>query len=553
MKKKKNVSSENVENLGEENVLPDEEKKPKTKFYTELWFILTLCGVAFVALFIIILSVARGGGLSWKNLFGKSDPDLDYVNDSLDAYIDIKESDYKNYEIKIPMLRPTDVDLNSEINKLLATYRNPESNGTYIDAPIKIGDDVNISYLGYKIDASGRKILLSGATNYPTANTKTDKYTVGLNSAVFGIGFEEGLVGKKPNGKLDSVRDWGSVLNGNVIYATVSFVLDNGLVYDEVDVVIDPTDENFDKCWGIGAYENLFRKCNTLGLIMLPGNAYNTFALEGGGQITYTGVTVNYVTESSEEPITVESRFPFDYSIEDLRNEKVYYDVYIESVEEHDTPEFNEAFIKEKLKLDETALASYSGANLVEKCREYYREKLNNTYEAVCRSYAERKVWERLNSEIKIKMYPQNEVDRIYIALVEGYMEDLARANAAGANYSEFDDYMVEVLELGEGAEWTGYLLEQVKSQVKERLITYAVLRKEGILPVGSDFDKIYEAELKKDFEYANNASPGTFSSLEDYRQYIIEERTEAEYKHTVYYYYATDKLVEMATIVYPS
>lgn len=552
-RKKKKEKEPKEKSAEDENGEEADEKETKKRFYTELWFILTLSGVAIVTLFVILVSVARSGGSSWSNLFGKDDKELDFINDSLDAYINIKESDYKNYEIAVPMLRPTEANVRNEINKAIAQNRG-EYEGTFVNSKISVGDDVKISYLGYQTDDVGRKFLVSGASNYSKANTDSglEKITVGLNSSVFGIGFDESLVGKQPNGRLVNARDYGAVFENNVIYATTSFVLNNGLVYDEVQVCIDPKAENFEKCWGIGMYEHLLSKCDNLGLLMIRGDNYITLPLEGGGRITYTSFKVDYVTEANSAPITVQSSFGYDYEVQSLRNQKIFYDLYIdEKIDEYQTFEFDESFVKDKLGLTEEKLAIYDGENLVEKCENYYMNKLISSYDSVCRSYVEIKVWERLNSLVRIEMYPQSEVDRIYLDLVEGYTKDLAAENATGAQYAGLDEYMVDVLELGEGAEWTGYLLEIVKSTVKERLIAYAVLRNEGILPVGDEFNALYEKELQQDYEYANAAYPGTFKTLDEFRQYIAEEEG-ADYIHTVYYYYATEKLMEMVTIKYP-
>ena len=95
-------------------------------------------------------------------------------------------------------------------------------------------------------------------------------------------------------------------------------------------------------------------------------------------------------------------------------------------------------------------------------------------------------------------------------------------------------------------------IMANVKETVKERLIVYAILRDADILPVGEEFDKIYEEELLRDFNYANSISPGKFATVEDYKEYIANDKGEEEYIHDVYYYYATDKLYEMAKLNYP-
>lgn len=163
--------------------------------------------------------------------------------------------------------------------------------------------------------------------------------------------------------------------------------------------------------------------------------------------------------------------------------------------------------------------------------------------------YAEKTIWDYIKSNAVVKEYPKTEVDNLYISWERYYQEQLAKENAAGAGYEDFDEYMAEIFELGERGEWTSVLLAQVKETVKERLIVYAVLRDAGILPGEEEYKKIYEEELLRDFNYANALAPGRFESIDDYREYIEED---LDYEHSVYFYYVTDKLVEMANLKYP-
>ena len=99
-KKEGNKSASAENNKGKKNdnadiaaeITEGEAEAKKKKFYAETWFLVTLAVVAAVSIFAILIMTALGGGLSFKNLFGKSDGDLDYINDSLDKYINIKES-----------------------------------------------------------------------------------------------------------------------------------------------------------------------------------------------------------------------------------------------------------------------------------------------------------------------------------------------------------------------------------------------------------------------------------------------------------------------------
>ena len=564
------------ENKKIENNAPEAEKKPtgaasentekKPSFFKSTAFILIIAIVAFCGMLAIILSVAFKGGFSFKSLFGRENNQLDYREDSLSEYIDIKESDYKGIKVNIPISGPTDKDVELEIQRLIASYRKgpkDTSETWFMKEPVSIGDEAFVYYVAYTLDDEGRKLVIGEASNHQTADAY--KYTVGTGSSVFGVGFDESLIGKIPiEGGIGDIRDTGYVTDGCVIYATVSYVMDNGLLYDSIDVCIDPSAPDFEDKWGIGAkdlfcgYRPEYQKI--IGSILLTGENYETFLLPDGRTITYTAVTINYVTESKNEPYTLESTFTYNYSVEELRGKTVLFDVYLEKTVAYNTYEFDEDFITNKIgypdvKYDAESFAKYEGETATEKYASYLKLSLDTAYESYCRSYAEQTIWDLLKTNLVVKTYPQTEIDNVYLSWEKYYKQQFAKEQSGGdqsAGYESFDEFMVEILELGEGGDWTSVLLGIAKDTVKERLITYAVLRDAGILPDSEEYKKIYEEELLRDFNYANSVSPGKFATVEDYEKYLEEDRGLSQYEHDVYYYYVTDKLVEMAEFVYP-
>ena len=82
-KKKNSESGENAE------------EPRKKSFFKSTAFLLILSVIAFAGVIVLIVSVAFDGGLSWGNLTGSKVGKFDYKTDSLDNYIEIKESDYK--------------------------------------------------------------------------------------------------------------------------------------------------------------------------------------------------------------------------------------------------------------------------------------------------------------------------------------------------------------------------------------------------------------------------------------------------------------------------
>ena len=90
---KKDKETENVspksekKQTGEASVT--EEKKPS--FFKSTAFILIAAIVAFIGMVVIILSAAFKGGFTLKSLFGGENEQLDYREDPLSEYIDIKD------------------------------------------------------------------------------------------------------------------------------------------------------------------------------------------------------------------------------------------------------------------------------------------------------------------------------------------------------------------------------------------------------------------------------------------------------------------------------
>jgi len=367
-KKKNSESGENAE------------EPRKKSFFKSTAFLLILSVIAFVGVIVLIVSVAFDGGLSWGNLTGSKVGKFDYKTDSLDNYIEIEESDYKNIVIDIPMKKPGAAELEAKKNELIATYRKGPVETTqtwFTKEPLKIGHDVLLYYMAYTLDEDGRKMIIPEACNHTDGTTY--RYTLGKGKSIFGEGFDEALVGKLPiEGGIGEIRDTAYTTEGCVLYATVSFILDNGILYDNVDVCIDPSSPDFESEWGIGAEELFMNKL--MNSIVLTGDRYETYELAGGGKITYTHLSVNYVTKSENAPLTVESTFTGDYSVEELRGKDVYYDVYIEKSVAYNVYEFNEEFLTEKLGYTEEKYKDYEGSSATEKYESYIMKGLTDTY-----------------------------------------------------------------------------------------------------------------------------------------------------------------------------
>ena len=178
-------------------------------------------------------------------------------------------------------------------------------------------------------------------------------------------------------------------------------------------------------------------------------------------------------------------------------------------------------------------------------------------FEKNCRSAAEEKMWQILKSNVKIKKYPATEVDRIYEDYVYSYKVSFLEQNEEGLGYSDLDEFIAVQLGLEEGANWSEYLLDMVKDELKEKLIFYTIIRRENLVPKGDEFDAVYKRELELDFEYYYEKTKDDYkmdaeyeAALADFEKMILDYYGEDFYTDSVYYNYATDKLLAFANII---
>ena len=543
-------------------------------FYTKVPFIVGTAVLALVLIVLLLVGLAMGSsGVTlgelfsdrlaredfFAELFGFQVKQLDYVNDSLDDYIDIKEEDYKGYDIEINVPKPTDADLENDILKLLAANRdNTNVDRTFwLNKPIGPGDAAYIYYAGYTYDKDGNRVEISGGSNYSStvAQLKSSGgIKIGGGSMI--PGFELSLLGKIPNDyNVDFSRyTAGNVAEGDVVYLTASYVREDGLLYEGASLRIDLGDENVEKMWGVGIYNYLAEE-----QIGMTNTTPITLTCEGSGdKITYTRITVNYTTRCEDDRVlTIEATFPEDYREASLRGQKAYFDIFFYGVVDYACPEYNDAFVTETLKVEESVYASYEGETVAEKYKNYRMALLMENYEESCEIAAENAMWEYLKEKIRVKEYPSRELRRVY----ENYYYDVRAqyliASEDGEGFESIDEFARAYLSLEEGASWELHLETVARDEIKEKLIFYYIIRAEGLMPTDEEYERLYRQELILDFEYymdkteADYDSPEDFeAALRDYEKIVFEEYGEPYYKDIVYYNYATENILKFANVI---
>ena len=91
-----------------------------------------------------------------------------YTESDLTEYVQISESDYKNYTIEVPTLAVTDADIERKIMGLLSANRasSPSNKGAKMfKVPVSVGDNVYIYYRGYTVDENGVETEVDNTSN----------------------------------------------------------------------------------------------------------------------------------------------------------------------------------------------------------------------------------------------------------------------------------------------------------------------------------------------------------------------------------------------------
>lgn len=478
----------------------------------------------------------------------KSDKFFDYEKSDLSKYVTLPETDYKNVLLEIDIAKPRPIDVEVAILNLLASDKGEVLNdGAKLTAPVTIapGDVVDIWYRGYLLDEDGEEISVAGMCNFSGKKATS----LGIGSGRFVPGFELNLVGKNTGDYPKFVKiTEGEIKESQIAYVSYSRLVEGG--NEKTDkksgsyARIDLSDETVDETYGAGFRAHILSakigEKTSFG-VTLDGKTHN-----------YTDTTVNFVTECEAEPLVVECYFPYDYDTKTLRNENAYFEVYIETVQQYECPDFtdfNDDYVLKKVKekdspITEAELREYDGDTLAEKYRSYAKKYLEDAYAENYESMVEDALWDHLIDKAHIDKYPGIKVDAIHEEYVNDvyYQFDQTGGSIQNSytqeyeNYDNIDDFAVAYLGLtyAENKDWNEVLYEMSKSLVAERLILYYLIQTEGIVITGEAYEKEYEAVRQEYFD-------------EYVKQYLEhEEKTREDYTDEEYEAFLADRRVEL-------
>lgn len=544
-----------------------------------------------VAALLLIATVWMIVYFVWK----AHDDNFDYIEYDLHEYMEFSADKYKNYSLNISIAKPhlknedgTGVsDVETEILYMIASDKYGyiiENGALFSDATIATGDEVYLWYRGYILDEDGKEVEVTSLTNfYQTLDNVTgssNRLYVGMNSFPM-KGLEIGLVGvnTRDYAKFSKITD-RPVQEGDVVYLSCERYAD-GKTKDESEigycVRIDLTDPEIAEKWGPILLGKSKGKIDDFD-ITIDGILYHYFETE-----------ISFLTtcEKADNVLTVETYAPYDYSIEVLRNETVYFDVYVERVQKHNpwhkdesvgayqlSMDWNDEYLESKLEaqsLDITreTLMTYEGESLTDKYESYLYSVLMKKYEDNLKTMVEDAMWSYYLSEVNIKQYPRSKVNKIY----DEYYADIERqyTQNGGKIYDMYSGQNVTCtsldqfgilyfgLQYSENQDFDKVLREMAEGLVAERLILYYIMKEENLTPTEEVFNARYE-EIRQEYleEFIRQEGTDTSNYTEEqYDQYVENCKNslfsyydEAYFKETTYYEIVLDTLLTYPTVI---
>ena len=462
---------------------------------------------------------------------------VDYINDDLSEYVSISPEDYKNFEIKIKITEPGESHVEAVIMSEQERFKTLVGLGRYkTDGEIGIGDELVVRTVCYTKSGavlSDKELLLDGYT-----------YAVGEGFLLHGshlVGIDSGLVGKAVE-NIASAPKTDVVTDADVVY--ISYKLGRGGSTEDFDAVrIDLSNADVDQVFGEGFRDLLIGSSIGVELDSLITEV-------GSDTLTYSEIKI---LAAADGALTLSSELPYDYSDRTLACEEVFVDFYIEKFVDYSVPDLDDAFVKDKLGLEET-LADVEGETLTERYRTYLSEQLSAEYESARKELIEEAVWEKLRESVTVKKLPRAEVEERYEAFLNNLLSEYEEYSSA-MTLDAFAAYYYDL----DGTDLETYLNAEAELAVTEKLTFYYVIRAEGWLPdadayshlYGEAVDELLEPYLTlKGCDRSDYATDEEYESAKDtYRREIIELRGEDYFIDWVYLEYGLDRILETVTV----
>ena len=448
----------------------------------------------------------------------KNSAAFDYENADLSEYINLDPADYKGFQNTINFDDNLDDDVLRLINALLTKNKNQtalhDAQST-TNVPITLGDVAKIYYRGYTLDENGNEIPVSDNL----FSSSPHKLEIGSGSFIPGI--EEALIGVVPKDYQRSVEKItsGYVTLFDAVYLSYKALYPDGTTADVYAERIDMRLPNIDKIYGQGFKSYLL---GDSGMIEIGKKLKDQkiFTL-GSGDAIYYDMTVEYVVREDKAPLTIDVVFPSTYHVASLRGVAAKFDVYIEGVIVYDTPEYNEEFITNTLKLGKEELAAYPGDTVTSKHMAMLKEQAKESEASARIKVFDEIIWDYILDNVEVLSLPEKEVSSYFDA---EYQQLTVAHSYYQTYYPDLDVFARAYYKLGQNADWRAYLTSIAKETVTKKLIIYYILENEGLRPDAQEYELLYTENVS---EYM-----GEFAKK--YQSELESAKTNAEYQKVI-------------------
>ena len=513
-------------------------------------FALKITAISLAAVTVILLVAGLIIALTTNNTR------LNYMEDNLSAYITLSVDDYKNFPAEINVAKPTELEVNDKIIKLLCANRvEPEGDAPYKkNIPVAAGDAVSIYYRGYTLTAEGKKDYFDGGCNFSSATPSS----LEIGSGSFIPGFELNLVGKnqKDYATFEKV-DEGYVKADDIILITYSVFRGDGSKEESKSATIDLSDaEAVDAKWGAGFAEYW---TNAEAKHEIGKKIEDTITVgsikDAAKEDAYTNVTVTevYRIHDDDKPVLeVEAFFPLSYSKEELQGKTAYFETFILAVKDYEAPEFDEKFITETLKVTADDLVSYEGEGIVEKYKSLLKEEAEEDYKDQVLDAVATVFWKHILEVAKFKKLPKGDVQSYFNSLHSQI--ETAYPNYQ-SSYSTLDAFARAYLGLDSKADWEAELRKDAEQSVKQKIAFYYIIRQENFIPGDAEYQalkkELYDREIESYLEYygIKETDKDYADKLQSAKDLIDSTYADSYWDTQVIFEYGVEKICALAKV----
>ena len=488
---------------------------------------------------------------------------VDFMKDNLSRYISISPDDYTNIVVDIPLEEYDEQDLVSAINRILAENKSsePKYNGAaYKSEAITLGDVVSIMYRGYYVDGEGKTVEIS--SNF--ASGESVQLEIGSGKVIGGEGnflpgFTDGMLGIVPSDytPFKLIGD-GKVEDGDVIYLSyTAFYPDDAGSYKQASAERIDLSEDIDAIYGKGFKAFLLGTAEGAEAQSIGTKLSSKTFPYGTGSAGYSDMVIEDVTRGCESaPLTLSVTFPADYSDQSLSGVEAKFDVYISNAVIYDTPELNEAFITETLKLTAEDLKDYEGIDLVEKYKNRLVKDIKAEIDEVNEQLISDSVWATLLAVVEVKKLPNYNVDEYYKTY---YNEVEYYYSLYNSYYNSLDEAALDYLSYAQGVDWRAQLKEKAKNTVLEEMLFYYIIREEKLMPSKDEFAQLRQSIIDAHYKYHIDLNSEELSKLsgDEYnvrvaqiKAEVLEYYSDEYFDSNVYYNYGMDKIIEKFVVL---